>query len=72
MEWGRVATSILIGCAIAFVPWLPWYRLEGRVQTGIAFLLIPGFSIDYLRTGQNGLDINRITAMNCVIYSVAI
>ena len=72
MQWVRVVISILIGSAMAFVPWSPWYRLGDRVQTVFAFLMAPGFSIDYLCTGQNGMNINRITAMNCVIYSGAI
>ncbi len=69
MQWVRAATSTLIGCAVAFVPWLPWYRLGDRAQTGVSLLLLPGLSIDYLCTGQDGMDINRITGMNCIIYS---
>jgi hypothetical protein len=72
MQWIKAAESILIGCAIAFVPWLPWYRLGDRAQTGVSLLLMPGLSIDYLCTGQNGMNISRITAMNCIIYAVAV
>jgi len=68
----RIAKSILIGGGVAFVPWLPWYRLGDGVQTAVSVLLLPGFLIDYLFTGQNGMNINRITALNCVIYSAAV
>ena len=63
-----ILTSILIGGSIAFVPALPWYRLGDNFQTASAILLLPGYLIDYVATGPHGMVIQRIVAMNCIIY----
>jgi len=63
-----ILTSIVIGDSIAFIPVLPWSRLGDGFQTASAILLLPGYLIDYVATAPHGMVIERIIAMNCVIY----